>query len=142
MSAIKVVSIIVSFVAVACGSDPQLSSLAASDLQERVARVRTAADADDPDAAARKLLALEAAVSRWLEAGELSEGRAARILSASTAVALRLDAIAEANPTPTPTITVVVTETETATPSPSQTEDWEDQDPGKGHGKGHKDDDD
>lgn len=141
MMVAKLGLVVALFGVVGCGSDPQLSSVAAADLQERAARLRTAVDAEDTHAAARRLLALEEAVSRWLEAGELSEVRAARILSASTAIALRLDAIAEANPTPTPTVTVVVTET--ATPSPSETEDPDDWDDGKGNGKGHgKDEDD
>ena len=119
-----------------CAADQSLSSEAAEDLQQRVEKVRDAVRADDTDAASRRLLELERAVTRWLDSDALTEGRAARILSAATAVAARLDAIAQANPEPTPTITLVVTETatETVTPSPSETED-EDFDFDRGHGK-------
>lgn len=120
----------------ACASDRPLSPEAAADLQRRVEKVRDAVRAEDTDAASQRLLELERAVTRWLGSGSLTEVRAARILSASTAVASRLEAIDEANPEPTPTITVVVTETATATPSETD----EDDDFGKGRGKDKHDD--
>lgn len=99
----------------ACGSDPQLSATAAADLGARVDKIDAAVERGDTEGAAERLLALQKAVAEWLASGELSQERATQILTASTAVAARIDTIAEANPTPTPTVTVVVTETATAT---------------------------
>lgn len=106
-----------------CGDDSGMTAAATADLRDRVERVERAVADGDPEAAANKLLALEDAVSRWLDDGAITEERAARILSAATAVALRLEAIQEANPEPTPTIYIEVTETATETVTATPTED-------------------
>lgn len=127
----------------ACGSDPGVTEVASVDLLARVDRVEAAVDEGDAEAAHERLIALEKAVSRWLDDGQLSEARAAEILSASTAVAARIDAIEDANPSPTPTVTVVVTATETAvsTATATATETVILEHPGKGKDKDEDDGD-
>jgi hypothetical protein len=98
----------------ACGGgSPSISDDAAAELHTRVAAVRVAVDAHDPDAAARALDALHTAVDRFRAAGDLSGARATEIRAAAGAVRTQLVTITTTTTTPTTTTTT------TPAPTPS-----------------------
>ena len=112
-------SVVVVAVLGACGGDSApMSDKAATQLRARVTAVRTAVEARDVDGAGRALDALRQAVDRLRGENALSDGRAADILAAASAVNDQL-------------VTVTTTTTTTTTvPPPPPTPATK---PGKGH---------
>ena len=94
-------------------------------LHERVAAVRSAADADDRAAAIVAVEAFRAEVRRLLEAGELTDAEAAGLLAHADAIAggvLAEVVVPTPTPTPTPEPSVEPPPTPAPTMSPEQVE--------------------
>jgi cell division septation protein DedD len=112
------------------GSASPMSRAAATELQDRVAAVRTAVDARDADQAARALDDLRAAVERLRAADGISDTRAADILAAAHAVDGQLVSIT------TTTTTTTTTTAAPPAPPPTEPDHVKGKGPGKGKGKG------
>lgn len=129
----------------ACGdSQAEISARAQRQLQTRLEEVRTAVALADTIGAQSALEDLERSVSQLLDAGQLSEDRAAEILAAARAVGARLSLL----PTPEPITSPSSEPSETTDPAPSDKPDTPSKDDkgdgkgkgegnGKGDGKGH-----
>ena len=117
-----------------CGrEDPAMPAGLAEDLAGRVRQVRVAAAAGDQVGARTALTGGRNAVGDGRGRGQLSEDRAAEILSAAAEVDTRLSLL----PVPRPATT-----TTTVARRPAAEEDRKEEDEDKGRGKGGKKEDD
>lgn len=118
-------------VAAACGDDPDVSEDASAVLQERVAEIRTLAEARQADAVIAKIDELNALVEQLRTDGEISDEAADEILASIAAVRQNVT-----------TITTTTTTTTTAPPPPpddDEDEDKDDEEKGnEGRGNGDK----
>ncbi|MEO8292913.1 MAG: hypothetical protein ABI635_07205 [Actinomycetota bacterium] len=114
---------------VGCGSSgTDISARAQRQLQTRLDEVTAAVALADRVSARSALADLERSVTQLVDAGQLSENRAAEILAAAQEVADRLSLL----PAPGPSVTPSPTPTETPTsPAPEKPDK-----PGKDNGKG------
>jgi len=110
---------IVAILVSSCGGD-ELPSRLATSLQNRVASIRSYAEAGRPGLAQSALRNLVELVTAQVESGRIDEGRATEILAAAQAVADQLVLVPRSSPS--------------ESPSPSPVED-----PGGGHDEGKKD---
>ncbi len=118
-----------------CGRErPSLSAAAAEDLAAKVSRVRMAAAAADETGARTALASVRQAVADGRGSGQISEDRAARILSAAAEVESRLGLLPDPVPASTPT-----TPRRPVVQEGDEKEDEEEEE-NKGKGKGKKKD--
>ena len=124
-----------------CGDGP--GPMATSDLDERVAAVRLAAERGDAEGARESLAVLVAEVGRRAEAGTIDADRAGAILAAAKEVEddlALLDGSTTTTTTRRTTTTTTTAPTTTATTKPPKGDDHEDGG-GKRKGKGKRHDD-
>jgi hypothetical protein len=112
-----------------CGSNDEMPSQVAQQLQAQASEIRSAVEAGDAEAARTALHALERDVASLQADGTLEEERADSILAATRTVLLQLRLLPNTEPTVEPT----------TSPSPEPEESGEDHHDG-GKEKGHDED--
>ena len=101
-----VVTLVVSVFSACGGADPGLNDAAARSLEPRIAQVRAAAEARQPDVVKAKLAEIRSEVEALQRQGKLTEAGAARIVEAVGGVEGNLTLITSTTTIPLPTTTL------------------------------------